>query len=217
MSRKSAGRPKKAGARKPCGRLAPVNDNGTDEILLQRVRLVDENEAGAIRLAIVNSSALIESSDNEKGIKQAAMQLSATRKKLHTIASDRRLSYALGLLYARKHITGAQHYAGTRYAGLYLTSSYRAVRQQSVLGKMIGGGNGSAQSLTSQEAETAQAEQREAYLKARKILIGQGFIVANLVDSVCVFEQLPLFKQIDKLCLGLSALRDYFEAEGRKR
>lgn len=133
------------------------------------------------------------------------------------LASDRRLSYVLGLLHARKSITGAQHYAGTRYASLYVTSSYRAVRQQSVLGKMVGGTSGNPDNRTPQQVEDAAAEQREAYLAVRLVLTRQGISTAGVVDNVCVFEILPSARQLDDLRMGLDALRDHFETEGRKR
>jgi hypothetical protein len=211
MSRKSAGRPKKAGPRKPSGDLRPVNDLGTLELSVHRATALDPVSAARCLAEIDIAEMQSRCAANDHEMRQATAQMGKALESLHSAANDRRASSTLGLIYARKWITGAQHYAGGKYANLYI-HAVRRVHVRGVLGNLVGGGLGA---ISSDDPERA-AETRVDYLAARKALNRCGIATAGIVDSVCVFDQLPSLRRLDDLRMGLEVLREHFELVGRR-
>jgi hypothetical protein len=211
------GRPRKAGLRKPCGRLAVANDTGTDELLMHRawsVSVLNANE----QYAAIKAGELALSAANSTHEENVALKLvNGSRRRLWEMASDRRLSDAGGILRANNHITGGQHYALNRYASLY-QQAVKRFTLPSTLGNMVGTGGirGSVEHDT-QDIEERNAETRQAYLAARKILDKQGREVSAVVDNVAVFDIIPTMAQLPDLRRGLEALREHFEEVGRRK
>lgn len=210
MSRKSAGRPRKAGPRKPSGDLRPVNDLGTLQLAIHRANALSPLAAAKCLAEMDIAQIQSQAAGNDHEARLASIQMGKALEALHSVANDRRASSTLGLLYARKMITGAQHYAGGKYANLYI-HAVRRVHVRGVLGNLVGGGLGA---ISSDDPEKA-AETRLDYLAARRELNKCGIATASMVDSVCVFDQLPIMRRLDDLRMGLEVLREHFERWGR--
>lgn len=189
MSRKSAGRPKKAGVRKPCGRLREITDQGTIELMTHRASRIDP---------ILAKRCLdeITSSPTDKERNQAMSRLAS-------VAQDRRAASVLGTLLARRIINGAQHSAGVRYAALYRQAVNRIGAPKGTLGKLIGGSPG--------EGIDISEDVHKAYVEARKKLRWRSERVAVAVERAAVFDEIPSGEEIDRLRIGLNALREHFD------
>lgn len=188
MSRNKGGRPPKAGPRKPCGRLREIKDIGSLELLSHR----------ALAINPVVATRVLE--DLRYGSDEKQMTAIQT---LTDLAGDRRSSSQLGILLARHIINGAQHFAGSRYAGLYRRATHKVGKIQSTLGSMIGGSGGTSADISDDD--------QQAYVGARAKLRQHGDRVAFVVEAVAVFDEIVTDEKIDQLKIGLNALRSHFE------
>lgn len=182
------GRPRKAGARHPSGDLRFIPDQGSAGLLVHRALDINPHLIGL---------------NVEEVLKRGACK-------------DSRAAYPLGILYARHIVTGQQHYAGRRYAGLFVRA-VRGISVPSILGDLIGkGALGSAHTFNETVAKDA-AEIRDAYLEAREILDKAGDPAATAVDDVAVYEIWPgRDQQVKSLRLGLNVLHAHFEDSDKR-
>lgn len=202
MKTKRAGRPRKAGKRKPCGRLQTQDDTGTPELLAHRTIAIHP-EFGA---------KMLDSARYEENIAQLANHKSAT---------DRRAAYPLGVFFAQHHVTSEQHYAGRRYLGLFVRAVCQPLSVPSVLGKMVANAPGTVPGMSRTDDEIAKAavEARQSYLDCRTVLKALGRGVSATVDGVVVYEEHRYRPdQLVMLRKGLDALYAHFEkADAQKR
>ena len=126
--------------------------------------------------------------------------------------NQRYAAYPLGVLYARRLLLSGDHYAGQRYAALFV----RAVHPRSipsVLGTLVAGfGFGSAMTLLDGDASERAAEQRSDYLSAHAALTNCGRACTIAVEDLVLYDHAPLTKlQLKRIHTGLDALHQHFE------
>lgn len=182
-----AGRPRKQGDRKPSGDLRRrfEVDHGSPGLLMHRTLAISPHLAGL---------------DPDELARNGA-------------ARDRRAAYPLGILYARRVITGPMHYAGGRYAGLFCRT-VRGISLPSIMADLVG--RGAVRAVNSEtprdgvDTAKAAADARAAYLACRRIL--EAAACAPSVDHVAVYQLWPADSQLARLLRGLDLLRRHFEA-----
>ena len=120
---------------------------------------------------------------------------------------QRYASYPLGVLYARRLILSGDHYAGQRYAMLYVRGVH-PLTLPSVLGNLIGIG---AALAPARDADHG-AQDRLDYLAARHALNQCSFQAAMAVDDLVIHDHDPTTqRRLDQIRSGLHALHAHFE------
>lgn len=130
--------------------------------------------------------------------------------------SDKRASYPLGILYAKGLISGQSHYAGRRYAALFV-AAVRSVGVPSILADLVGRGAVSfyrGDALASPQQLQRLADLEIDYRRAREAITAEGIRVVRIVDEVVVYEEgqpvggTPRLRMLET---GLRALAARFE------
>lgn len=133
------------------------------------------------------------------------------RKRLVGDADDKRASYPLGVLYARRLILSGDHYAGRRYAALF-ARAVRPVTVPSILANLVAGGGLVMAHLLVDEMVDNGAQDRADYLSAREALDRRGTLVAQAVDDVVIYEHAPRSdRRLELIRDGLDALKHHFD------
>lgn len=202
MTNRHGGRPRMEGDRTPGGRLRPTTDLGTVEMQCQRaIALMPELEG--------KTTAQIVSQTMRVGAKDVALY------------SDRRASYPLGILAARGIVTGAMHFAGKKYLGLFVRATERTsgASVKSALASFDRGSSsgrvytkppeGFLYAPGEDPAEIAE----HAYRAARRELFHRGQLCLSTVDNVVLHEHaLQSEPLIRVLKIGLTILHEHFQA-----
>ncbi len=125
---------------------------------------------------------------------------------------QRYASYPLGVLYARRLLLSGDHYAGQRYAALFMRAVH-PLTLPSVLGNLIAGGGIILAMVALDGAnEEKGAEDRSDYLAARKALGRSGAAEAMAVDDLVLYNHAPRTqKRLDQIRHGLDALHTHFD------
>lgn len=206
------GRPRKAGARYKCGAVKPEKDYGSLHLQLQRLAALSPLSASQVLSDLSQASPDGLTAKEAREIERHQVCVLAMLKEA---SSDPRASYQLGVLFARRVINSAQHYAGRRYQGIY-TRGVCPPRQPSVLSNLVGGGT-CGPIPTKIDVNERAAENRIEYLDTRTALEYYGRVVTSIVDAVTVFDFPPMPQQIDDLKSGLNALLEHFETSDKRR
>jgi hypothetical protein len=120
-------------------------------------------------------------------------------------------SYPLGVLYARRLVLSGEHYAGKRYASLFV-KAVRPVTLPSILANLVSAGGLPLALALVDDAVDKGAEDRAAYLAAREVLDRRGPLVAKVIDDLVIYEVEPRSqKRLDMIRDGLDALNRHFE------
>ena len=182
------GRPRKAGKRKPSGDLKFTPDSGSPHLLAHRVLDVLPHLAGSKIDKLLD----------------------------HDVAQDKRSAYPLGILLLQGKITPAHHYAGRRYAGLFVRA-IRGVGMPSCLANLIGSG-GVDQPMPAHEPENDAAEEIHiAYKAARRVLQRVGQRIAEAIDNVAVYETKQASESLPLIVRGLEDLKRHFNEVDKRR
>lgn len=213
MAKGRPGPKPKPGPRYPGGKLKFQNDFGLAYGAMQRLARTSPT-AAADALSLLSELARLTGRCVEELTADERRQLrshSEANDKLARQQRDRRASYPLGILYMRGLVSSASHYAGRRYAALFV-AAVRPVGIPSILADLVG--RGAISFYRAESAGTARADIELAYRAARAELMGEGLQVATIVDEVVVYElgtpidRTPRFRCVER---GLRRLADHFE------
>lgn len=132
-------------------------------------------------------------------------------------------SCPLGVLYARRKILSGEHYAGRRYAALFV-KAVRPATLPSVLANLVSGGSmpmamALLDEVAGTETDPHTGEQvpygtvaRAAYLAAREALDRRGPMVAQAIDDLVIYERAPRTqRRLEVIQDGLDALKTHFD------
>ena len=211
-----AGRKRKAGRRHPNGDLIPETDYGPAYAAMQRLSRTSLTAAGDA-LVTLGSLAKLETacaahSRNCRCDDCAELaKHQSTVHRLPRMARDKRLAYPLGILYARGLVLSGEHYAGRRYAALFV-AAVRPLGIPSILADLAG--RGAIQGYRPDLGGIGRPELQLQYRQARQVLDREGLRVVRVVDEVVIYEEgvpASASPRMRWLECGLHALADHFE------
>lgn len=206
------GRKRKAGGRKPSGQLRyPSTDHGSSYGAIQRLARTS-CAAAADAIEIMTDLARLDGQpDLSREDTRRLRECRDFADRLPRQARDQRLSYPLGILYATRQISSGRHYAGRRYAALFV-AAVRPVSVPSILADLMG--HGSISGYRPDMSGTGRQQIEIDYRDARQALSREGIRVVRIVDEVVVYEDgMPASgsPRMRWLETGLGALADHFE------
>jgi hypothetical protein len=172
--------------------------------------------AGLLALNALTEYAVLEGMrDLDRGEANRHKELERQLLVLPRQCRDKRASYPLGVLFARGVVQSADHYAGRRYAALFV-AAVRPLGVPSILADIVGRGAVSSwRDATVSGQQLVRAwEMETAYRRARQELDREGIRVVRVVDEVVVYEEgMPAAgsPRLRWLLTGLRALGAHFE------
>jgi hypothetical protein len=130
---------------------------------------------------------------------------------------DKRLSYPLGVLFARGEIQPRHHYVGRRYAAAFV-AAIRPLTVPSILADLVG--RGAVQFYRPDRSGTARAELEVAYRQAHDELASAGLRALRTVEDVAIYEEgsaVPGTPRFRALIDGLDRLDRHYDTVDRAR
>jgi hypothetical protein len=215
------GRKRKDVDRKPSGKPRYVEtDYGTAYGAMQRLsRLSPKAAVDALdvftELARLTGRCSADLSNAERTKISNALDYSA---KLARQQRDGRSSYPLGILYQQGAVSGREHYAGKRYAALFV-AAVRQIGVPSILADLSGRGAVSFY-RGSDDGSVGRPDLEIAYRQAREQITAEGIRIVRIVDEVVVYEEgQPALgsPRLRMLTTGLTKLADHFEIVDEQR
>ena len=127
--------------------------------------------------------------------------------------AQRYAAYPLGVLYARRLVLSGDHYAGQRYAALFVRATHPR-STPSVLGILVAG-----YASPSERDPKKAAEERSDYRAAHDALARCGTASVIAVEDLVLYDHGPALytdapaqtPRLKKICEGLHALHQHFE------
>jgi len=222
------GRKQKSGARYAGGKLRPQTDHGSAYAAMQRLARSSPDAAADV-LAIINEAADLEflslfgrpiwNGDRKRFELEPISKEERARlrfcqdylDRLPRMGRDKRLSYPLGVMFARGEVTSRQHYVGRRYAAQFV-AGVRPLTVPSILADLVG--RGALQGYRPDQSGTSRPQLEIDYRSAREALGGAGLRCVRVVDQIVVYEEGSAITGTPKFRLlsdGLAALDAHYE------
>lgn len=206
-----AGRKAKSGNRYASGKLIPQTDYGTAHGAMQRISRTSPTTATDALAMLTELAHLDGRLDLDQAARRRLRECQDFVARLPRQCRDKRVSYPLGVLYACGLVLSGDHYAGRRYAALFV-AAVRPLTAPSILADIVG--RGAVVGYRPDEGGIGRPQLELDYRAARRALEREGIRVVRVVDEVVVYEEgmpaanSPRMRWLES---GLHALAAHFE------